>query len=68
MDKLFGELEIGEEFEVYGDQHINYDYPKICRCKKVDGHTGAEMEDGKPGMLFVMNVNDDVFEVINASR
>jgi len=57
MDKNFKDLEIGEEFEVYGDIHINYDYPKICKCIKEDDSTGREID----GCYFVMNETDIVY-------
>ena len=55
--KKFKDLAIGEEFECYGDQHLNYSYPAICRCKKVDDTTGEEID----GIRFGMNDNDEVF-------
>lgn len=54
----FGELKIGDRFEVYGDIHINYDYPKICVCEKVSEEYGAEVN----GCSFPMNPEDEVFE------
>jgi hypothetical protein len=53
----FGMLPIGEEFECYGDVHLNYDYPKICRCVKDSENTGKEID----GSIFSMNKSDSIF-------
>ena len=58
MDIKFRELKIGEEFEVYGDVHINYDFPKICKCTKYNKSTGKEIE----GIYFSMDEEDIVFK------
>lgn len=60
----FKDLKLGQEFTVYGDQHLNYNYPKICRCKKVGDHTCEEIE-GPPGTnirgcRYAMNGCDEV--------
>jgi len=54
---FFKQLEIGDKFECYGDIHLNYDYPKICKCIKHDDHTGKEID----GILFGMGDYDEVF-------
>lgn len=53
----FERLPIGEEFECYGDFHLNYDYPKICRCVKDSDTTGKEIG----GSRFSMNPGDLIF-------
>lgn len=55
----FKNLAIGDSFEVYGDQHINYDHPKICKCIKIDDHTAKEVG----GIQFLMNPDDEVQEL-----
>lgn len=57
MDKKFGDLKIGEEFEVYGDIHLNYDFPKICKCVKRNENTGTEID----GISFLINPTDIVY-------
>jgi len=52
----FSELDINEPFEVYGDEHLNYDYPKICSCIKINDNTGQELG----GIYFAMGENDEV--------
>ncbi len=58
-DCKFEELENGASFEVYGDVHINYDYPKICTCIKDSDDTAHEIH----GCSFFMNPNDVVFAI-----
>jgi len=53
----FERLPIGEEFECYGDVHLTYDYPKICRCVKDSETTGKEID----GSIFSMNKFDSIF-------
>lgn len=53
----FKELNIGDEFECYGDININYDYPKICKCKKTGGDEAQEID----GVSFFMNGSDEIF-------
>ena len=53
----FGELKIGDKFECYGDRHLNYSYPKICKCIKVKDDVGQEIDS----MSFFMNPSDEVF-------
>jgi hypothetical protein len=47
----FGILPVGAEFYCWGDQHLNYDYPKWIRCTKVDSRTGVEVH----GCRFLMS-------------
>ena len=57
-DKIkFKDLEIGDEFEVYGDYFLNYKYPKICKCVKTDADAGKEIDGG---MRFLVSENDMV--------
>ncbi len=39
----FSELALGDEFEVWGDQLINYGHHKICRCEKINEATAREI-------------------------
>jgi len=55
----FKDLETGEQFECYGDTCINYDYPKICKCRKIDETTAEEID----GIRFLINPDQSVFEV-----
>lgn len=57
MDKKFKDLKVGDQFEVYGDEHINYDFPKICKCIKYDKNTGQEID----GCMFMMDERDIVY-------
>ena len=63
--RKFKDLQVGEKFEVYGDIHLNYVYPVICVCEKVDDNTGQELnenwKDGR-GIKFSMSENDEVFD------
>lgn len=52
----FQDLEIGDKFTCYGDIHLNYNHPKICRCNKVDENTGREVD----GINFLMSDNSRV--------
>lgn len=54
----FKELEVGDKFTCYGDRHLNYNFPKICKCHKVDENTGKEFDD----IRFLMNDSDEVFQ------
>lgn len=57
----FEELEVGDIFYVSGDIHINYNFPKWCRCRKDSWYSGIEIEaDGTRGVGFVMNNNEIV--------
>lgn len=58
MDKIFKDLAIGDEFIVYGDIHINYNFPKICKCIKHNNNTGKEID----GCFFSM-YEDDIVSV-----
>lgn len=53
----FKDLEIGTKFEVFGDEHICYDFPKICKCIKIKKNTGQEIDTG---MNFCMEDYDHV--------
>jgi len=55
----FSEIKIGDSFSCFGDQHLNYDYPKICECIKIDDNCAREIE----GINFSMNEDDIVFPV-----
>lgn len=55
----FKDLEIGDYFKCYGDIHLNYNYPKICKCIKIDNKRGKECD----GIIFHMNENDEVSTV-----
>ena len=57
MKIKFKELKIGDSFECYGDINLNYNYPKICKCIKIDNDIGQEID----GMNFGMNESDEVF-------
>lgn len=52
----FAEIPIGGEFECYGDYHLNYDYPKICKCVKESENVGQEID----GIRFSMDPSDEV--------
>ena len=60
VTKLFKSLKKGEKFIVYGDVHLNYNFPKICECFKIDDNTGKEIN----GIHFAMNHNDEVSVVM----
>lgn len=53
-NKIFGELSIGDKFEVDGLEDLNYNYHKTCKCIKVDDGNGEEID----GIRFVMLKND----------
>jgi len=57
MDEKFGDLEVGDEFEVYGDVHLNYNFAKICKCIKDDENSAHEVG----GINFMMDKRDTVF-------
>jgi len=46
----FKDLSIGDKFECYGDTYINYSYPKICVCIKVDEDTADEINGSRFGI------------------
>ncbi len=52
----FSSLRIGQEFECYGDEYLNYDYPRLCRCVK----TGDQMAQEINGIYFFMNITNEV--------
>ena len=54
----FKDLKIGDKFEVWGDQHLNYNYPVLCVCIKVDETTGQELD----GIKFGIHENSNVME------
>jgi hypothetical protein len=58
----FGSLRNGDVFSCYGDEYLNYNYPKVCDCKKIDEETAKEI--GPDGINFLMNKHDEVFIVI----
>jgi len=53
----FSDLEINDEFECYGDIHLNYNYPKICKCFKERDNIGQEFD----GISFGMHDSDEVW-------
>lgn len=57
----FKELEIGQEFECYGDTFINYSSPIICKCIKDSEDLAHEIN----GVSFYVNQFDTVFLTIN---
>lgn len=65
----FAELNPGDHFEVWGDVSINYSYPKICRCEKVDDQTAREIErmEGdnvvQYGISFLMGGEDNIMPI-----
>lgn len=65
-------LEVGEMFTCYGDIYIGYDYPKICRCIKIDEEYAQEILTPKTihkgnqyknelGALFPVGKHDIVY-------
>jgi hypothetical protein len=56
--RKFRDLKIGEKFEVYGDECLNYEYPKICVCVKEDESTGKEID----GIRFGIHPGTEIFE------
>lgn len=62
QETTFGELAVGDHFEVMGDDVYMYDYPKRMRCVKRSEHSAEEI-DGSLESLFLMNDDDDVFVV-----
>lgn len=56
----FGKLRVGDSFECYGDIHLNYNYPKICECVKID----TDLAEENDGISFYMDDSDTVF-IIN---
>ena len=54
---LFSSLKIGDKFFCWGDQNLNYDYPKICECIK----TGEQLAEELEGMSFLIDKSDKVF-------
>jgi len=53
----FKSLLIGDKFECYGDQFINYDFPKLCICIK----TGIDSAQELDGVNFFLSESDEVF-------
>ena len=53
----FETLAIGDEFECYGDAFINYDYPKVCKCIKINYWSAQEIG----GVFFGVSPSDNVF-------
>ena len=56
--KFFSELMIGDVFYCFGDQLINYDYPKLVKCIKIDDNTAKELELN--GIKFSVNSADKI--------
>lgn len=60
MTIKFRDLKIGESFECYGDTFINYDYPKICICRKVEEDVAEEID----GIRFLIHADSEVFKIV----
>ena len=52
----FKYVRVGQRFEIYGDQFLNYPYPKLCNCIKVTEEKGQEIG----GSVFYVNFDDYV--------
>ena len=52
----FKELNIGDEFWVWGDVFLYYDYPKACNCVKVGPEEAMEID----GERFCVSETDKV--------
>lgn len=64
MDMKFIDLQYGDIFECYGDIHLNYNYPKICKCRKVGDERATEInDDGSDGMAFLIDDMEVVFKI-----
>ena len=55
----FKDLKEGDQFECYGDIHLNYNSRKICKCVKLDELTAREID----GIIFNIRGVDTVFEL-----
>ena len=55
----FKELKEGDQFECYGDIHLNYNTRKICKCVKLDELTAREIG----GIIFNIRGEDTIFEL-----
>ena len=53
----FKDIQIGEEFEVYGDIYLNYNSPVLCRCLKISNNQASELL----GINFYMDEEDAVY-------
>lgn len=53
----FSDLKEGDLFECYGDEYLNYSYPRICRCVKHSDKLGVEQYTG---VSFYMTLNSIV--------
>ena len=58
--KNFEDLAINERFTIYGDQHLGYNYPKICLCLKTGNTTYSEITEGIPLGVQVMHCTEHV--------
>lgn len=59
MEISFETLKIDEEFEMWGDIYLNYDYPKLCRCVKKDYDRAEEID----GISFYLDYNAMVLKI-----
>lgn len=49
---LFKNMKIGQLFYCYGDEVLNYDYPKICLMLKRDEKSATELDDHWENQCF----------------
>ena len=56
--RKFSDLQVGEKFEVWGDQCLNYVYPVICVCEKINETTAKEID----GINFGISLSTEIFE------
>ena len=59
-DIAFGDIPVKGEFECYGDYYLNYDYPKICKCRKLLENVAEEID----GIKFSM----DPFDIVSVEE
>lgn len=52
----FNTLAVGDTFYVWGDQFINYEYPKWCECIKDNNDTAHEVD----GVSFLIGETSEV--------
>lgn len=43
----FMNLEVGDQFQIFGDEYLGYDYQKLCICKKLSDEEAQEVEGDK---------------------
>lgn len=59
----FQDMQIGDKFECYGDEYLNYHYPKICLMVKSGEEEAQEIEEGSVGMRVGID-NSAEFDVL----